>query len=247
MSPREDRARLFDRDYFEGGSRRATAHYDHPSMVRLFEPTARILRALGARRVLDVGCATGPLVQAMADLGVDARGVDVSRYAMERSPVRDRLSWADVEEEPLPFETSSFDTVVAIETLEHLRKVDSVIAEMVRVLRPGGLFYIAAPERNEDSDYDETHVTLLSRREWRERVTRAGLAPLGRARHREVGRAVLREHRDHLQRSHVPRPLLFLGSGGRLLMARYLAFLGRRLDMIFATGRRHAHILAERK
>ena len=50
--------------------------------------------------------------------------------------------------ESLPFADESFDVVTTFQTLEHVADVDRCIAEMVRVLRPGGVLYLRAPDYN---------------------------------------------------------------------------------------------------
>jgi SAM-dependent methyltransferase len=146
----------------------------------------------------------------------------------------------------LPFPDQSFDFVTAVETLEHLRKVEHVIAEMSRVLRPGGLCYISAPTRNVWPEYDETHVTILSRPEWAARLSQVHLIPLGRRRH-VVLWTVFDTYFSSLRREDLPRPLQQNPILGRLAMASYLAYLNWSSGMVWATGSRHAHILAERR
>lgn len=74
----------------------------------------------GPRRALDVGCAKGYVVEALVELGVDARGVDASRAAVELAPptVRDRLEVRDLAA-GVPSD-ESFELVTALEVLEHL-------------------------------------------------------------------------------------------------------------------------------
>jgi SAM-dependent methyltransferase len=88
------------------------------------------------RRTLDVGCATGFVVEALAECGVDAWGSDVSHWAVEHaSPgAAGRLRQGSLTEK-LPFAKHSFDLVTALETLEHLdpSDVDDAIANIRRV------------------------------------------------------------------------------------------------------------------
>jgi SAM-dependent methyltransferase len=90
------------------------------------------------RRVLDIGCRTGALTQYYAD-GNDVVGVDVDSDALARASERLGIEtvWADAEA-GLPFEDASFDVAVAGEVLEHLADPAAVVAEIRRVLRPGG-------------------------------------------------------------------------------------------------------------
>jgi SAM-dependent methyltransferase len=96
------------------------------------------------RRVLDLGCRYGALTKAYVD-GNEVVGVDVDRAALaEAAKLGIETRWADLDE-PLSFEDTSFDVVVAGEVLEHLRFPDRLAAEARRVLRPGGLFAGSVP------------------------------------------------------------------------------------------------------
>jgi SAM-dependent methyltransferase len=96
------------------------------------------------RRVLDLGCRDGALTQAYAG-GNEIVGVDADREALaEAQKLGIETRWADLDE-PLPFDDESFDVVVAGELLEHLRDPRRVVAEVRRVLRPGGTFVASVP------------------------------------------------------------------------------------------------------
>jgi 2-polyprenyl-6-hydroxyphenyl methylase/3-demethylubiquinone-9 3-methyltransferase len=100
---------------------------------------------LGGRRVLDAGCGGGLVARELAAAGAEVVGVDrslgslgVARRAVGRStgsfrPLQGRL-------ERLPFAGGSFDAVVAADVLEHLPDLPAAVAELARVLAPGGSF-----------------------------------------------------------------------------------------------------------
>jgi SAM-dependent methyltransferase len=96
------------------------------------------------RRVLDLGCRSGALAEAYLE-GNEVVGVDVDRDALAEAAKRGlETVWADVDE-ALPLEDASFDAVVAGELLEHVRFPDRLVAEVRRVLRPGGVFVGSVP------------------------------------------------------------------------------------------------------
>jgi SAM-dependent methyltransferase len=91
--------------------------------------------------ILEVGAVPGQFTVLLKELGYRVRGVDLdpdrvgglwSKYGLEVDRV-------DIEQEPLPFASGSFDLVLFTETLEHLR-LNPLLAlrEIHRVLRPGG-------------------------------------------------------------------------------------------------------------
>jgi SAM-dependent methyltransferase len=96
------------------------------------------------RRVLDLGCRDGALAVAYA-AGNDVVGVDIDRAALAHAASLGlQAEWADLDE-PLAFEDSSFDVVVAGELLEHIRSPQALIDEARRVLRPGGTLVGSVP------------------------------------------------------------------------------------------------------
>ena len=91
------------------------------------------------RRVLDLGCRDGALTQAYAEEN-EVVGVDADREALaEAAKLGIETHWADLDQ-PLELPDESFDVVVAGELLEHLRDPQRLVADVRRVLRPGGTF-----------------------------------------------------------------------------------------------------------
>src|SRR3990172_2847020 len=122
--------------------------------MRLLSPPRdrRALRALRAassratrrKRVPDLGWRSGALTRHFLD-GNEVVGLDVDRTALAKAEALGiQPILADVEE-PLPFEDASFDAVVAGELFEHLQFPDALVAEIRRVLRPGGVIVGSVP------------------------------------------------------------------------------------------------------
>jgi ubiquinone/menaquinone biosynthesis C-methylase UbiE len=120
-------------------ARRAAAftHAD-PGVPELRARVVEEIRALGARRVLEVGCGWGELSERIAAV-TDAHVValDVSPRMVELARARGvDAGVGDVQS--LPFDDRSFDVGVAAWMLYHVADLDRGVGQLARVLRPGG-------------------------------------------------------------------------------------------------------------
>lgn len=109
------------------------------------------------QNVLDLGCAGGFMAEAIARRGARVTGIDPAAKAIEaarRHAAKESLAIAyDVGVgESLPYDDMTFDIVVCGDVLEHVADLRRVIAEVRRVLKPGGVFA-----------YDTINRTLLAR------------------------------------------------------------------------------------
>jgi SAM-dependent methyltransferase len=116
------------------------------SRMRLEQALARWLPASGSgMKALDVGCGTGHHLKGLAERGFQVTGVDGSAEMLDvaRQAVSDAdLHLADVGH--LPFADDSFDLALCIEVLRYLEHPAGPIAELARVLRPGGMALVTA-------------------------------------------------------------------------------------------------------
>jgi SAM-dependent methyltransferase len=96
----------------------------------------------GAKRVLDVGCGEGQVARlAVAGGATGVAGIDPTWNQLVVARQRaGGPAYARADADALPFESGAFDAVVACLVFEHIREVDGAIAEVARVLRPGGRF-----------------------------------------------------------------------------------------------------------
>lgn len=106
------------------------------------------------RRVLDFGCGTGYGTYRLAPLCRSIVGVDISGEAVDQAAATYRAANLTferidpVEERALRFNDGSFDVVLSFQVFEHLARPDAYLAEVQRVLSPGGTFICVTPERS---------------------------------------------------------------------------------------------------
>jgi SAM-dependent methyltransferase len=127
---------------------------------RLPPPEQRVAALLGAvaeaagapltpgMRILDFGAGAGRHVGELRELGYDAWGVDQMFTAHEAGSVEDEfLVRIDPPRYELPFAEGEFDFVYSTTVMEHVTDPDVALAEIARVLRPGGLSIHVFPAR----------------------------------------------------------------------------------------------------
>jgi SAM-dependent methyltransferase len=115
------------------------AYYERPAMLALAGDVA-------GRRILDAGCGSGPLFAALRDRGAIMTGFDSSAGMLELA--RRRLGDdADLQVaelgSPLPFPDDTFDDAIASLVLHYLQDWGPALAELRRVLKPGGRLIVS--------------------------------------------------------------------------------------------------------
>ncbi|HWH44729.1 MAG TPA: methyltransferase domain-containing protein [Thermoleophilaceae bacterium] len=113
------------------------------------EPAAHLVEFVEslprAEHALDLGCGDGRLAGHIETAALT--GADTSAVALERAAAR--LPGADLvrvePDAPLPFGDCSFDLVLGVEMVEHVRDLQLLLSEARRVLRPGGLLALTTP------------------------------------------------------------------------------------------------------
>ena len=102
-------------------------------------------RATGSeRRVLDIGCGTGTMLQHLARYG-RVEGIDADPAAVRFCEERGLSTVQRAETPPIPYPDGLFDLVTAFDVLEHVDSDSDLLAEIRRVLVPGGVFVATVP------------------------------------------------------------------------------------------------------
>ncbi len=108
------------------------------------------------KKLLDVGCGGGYLCEEFAGCGYEVTGLDPSQNTLDAARAhaaqyRLPINYQSGKAETIPFGDASFDYVSCCDVLEHVDDVNRTIAEIARVLKPGGLFF-----------YDTINRTIFS-------------------------------------------------------------------------------------
>ncbi len=104
-------------------------------------------RPLTGFSVLDVGCGTGSFTLAAVGRGARVTSLDIGVELLRRA--RDKGAPRPVAGDVamLPFPDRSFDVVISSECIEHTPHPERSVADMLRVLRPGGTLVLTCPNR----------------------------------------------------------------------------------------------------
>ncbi len=160
---------LYDADYYHAHLGGIPYNRSEPHWMRFFGIVAdHIIADLAPHSVLDAGCAIGLLVECLRDRGVDARGFDISEWAIEQVPetIRPFCTVGSLLE-PI---RGQFDLITCIEVLEHLpaSQAAPVIANLCA--HADAVLFSSDP-----ADFDEpTHLNVETTGYWAKHFAQQG-------------------------------------------------------------------------
>lgn len=125
------------------------------------------------KRLLDVGTGKGYLLDVAAELGFDCHAVEISAYSAAAAEKKfpERVFTGTLAE--ARYAEASFDIVTVTDVLEHVADPHALVAEIGRVLKPGGLLFVITPDAGSWSrkilggrwfQFKYEHVTYWDRR-----------------------------------------------------------------------------------
>jgi SAM-dependent methyltransferase len=128
-------------DYWRDGLIKPSPHLTYKVDLTRNHPSVR-----RARSILDVGCGDGYILHHLEKRDRRLCGVDVSRDGVAKAAARGfDARVVDLENEPLPFDSGSFDVVLCYDVLEHLFSPERVLSEIYRLVSPGGFALLGVP------------------------------------------------------------------------------------------------------
>ena len=189
-------------DRFARTAERVAARQDARA-ERLAAEVRDFVRPKGDERALDVGTGAGALAFALAPLVREVVGLDPVPELLELAQARARPNTEFVQGDgtALPFPDASFDLAATHRTLHHVARPERVVADLVRVTRPGGHVFVVdqlAPDdaaaavvlHEFEAVRDPSHTRLLTDAELQELSAANGLVLL-RERQEEERRDLL--------------------------------------------------------
>lgn len=131
--------------------RRLEAMYRTPDALRRRRAVIAALAPRPGERMLDVGAGPGLMAEEMSALVVPGGlvfGVDLSASMVHAARRRcgDRAAFSSADATALPFASCTFDGAASVQVLEYVREVATAVAELFRVLRPGGRVVVVATD-----------------------------------------------------------------------------------------------------
>ncbi len=138
-----------------------------PAFAQRSEYIIDKLHKIKAHKVLDAGCGRGYYVKLISMLPHTKKviGIDINNNYLKRAheTIRGESKATVISGSiySLPFARSTFDAVVCSEILEHLNADKKALAELRRVLKPGGSLLISVPHQNFPFLWDPINWTLM--------------------------------------------------------------------------------------
>ena len=187
-APAGDRKQIAERLYDESYAKRLGQSFERPNKRRL-ERIALFKQIIGTgnRCILELGCGSGDLTYALVGSAAKIVATDISANAVELAEKRKEL-WSlqsgeinKIEFQPmsavqLDLPDAGFDWAVSTSMIEHLHPddVDRHLRDVWRVLQAGGNYLMWCPNGLGHHEDREAHLTMLSYKQWTEKLTKAG-------------------------------------------------------------------------
>jgi len=130
---------------------------------------AEIASVFYPKSVLDIGCANGPVIKCLKDLGIHSEGVEISQMALAKAfpDIRENIHFGDLLEVDL---SSRYDLILGLDIYEHLNpnKLDAFISRIYDLLSEGGYLFCNIPAFGKDVIFGEVFQVYI--KDWEEDI-----------------------------------------------------------------------------
>jgi 2-polyprenyl-3-methyl-5-hydroxy-6-metoxy-1,4-benzoquinol methylase len=150
---------------------------DFPNQI--FENHLKVYKFLqqfvAGKELLEIGFGTGYGTALLSQTAKSIEAIDYSAQALRYAQAhykRPNVRFQQMSAEKLSFPNHSFDMALSSEVFEHLRDHEAHVRELARVIRPGGLCFIATPDPSRSEGHNEFHTKEFPPEEMRELMSR---------------------------------------------------------------------------
>ena len=176
---------VYDEAYFEGRHSNywwTVGRYENLRQFPHWEEMLKLIQEFrSGGRLLDVGCAYGLLVNE-ASKHFESYGIDVSRFAVQKSKKYCKGNISRASAANLPFKDESFDAITLVDTLEHVPDYSNCLRDVVRILKKGGILLLQLPNPLIWAHVcakigldDETHMNNFRLEQWQRVLLESGV------------------------------------------------------------------------
>lgn len=143
--PHDDKSRFYDSIASDFDA--IMNHYDLQRRLEVVFDQLLRETVLTGSKLLDAGCGTGYFSQRSLTAGADVVSVDIGVKLLEQARKKGITKPVASDITKLAFGNNTFDVVISSECIEHTPSPETAVAELVRVLRPGGTIVLTCPNR----------------------------------------------------------------------------------------------------
>ncbi len=126
-----------------------TSYTEPEDLKRLNFIVTQVQKEIGSTgKILDVGCGNGNISLALASLGYQVKGIDISEESVQKARGRstfENLSFEAQNAEELTATEERFDAIVCSEVLEHLNQPEGLASVLSVLLKPTGVLIVTVP------------------------------------------------------------------------------------------------------
>jgi SAM-dependent methyltransferase len=174
---------MYDKNFFDPEGNKPANYSSYGSYLDngwFKDQAKRLADTFASEKILDVGCAKGFIVQHLRELGREAYGLDISKYAVSQAPQEIKSFLSCMKIEDLKAE-QKYDLVISIETLEHVTDLNKALQKIYNCLKLPGFLWISVPFYAKDFQEghlkkgdDVTHVNRMTMTEWIKKIESFG-------------------------------------------------------------------------